>query len=128
MLMRTHRCGELTKVHSGQTAVLNGWVHRRRDHGNVIFIDLRDRFGITQIVFNQELNAAAHKRAHELRSECVVSVTGKVMLRPEGSANPDLKTGEIEVMAQAVEILNDAQTRQFVIEDEADVTEALRLK
>jgi len=108
--------------------VLNGWVHRRRDHGNVIFIDLRDRFGITQIVFNQELNAAAHKRAHELRSECVVSVTGKVMLRPEGSANPDLKTGEIEVMAQAVEILNDAQTPPFVIEDEADVTEALRLK
>ena len=128
MLMRTHRCGELTKVHSGQTVVLNGWVHRRRDHGNVIFIDLRDRFGITQIVFNQELNAAAHKRAHELRSECVVSVTGKVMLRPEGSANPDLKTGEIEVMAQAVEILNDAQTPPFVIEDEADVTEALRLK
>ncbi|TLY17431.1 MAG: aspartate--tRNA ligase [Nitrospirae bacterium] len=128
MLMRTHRCGELTKVHSGQTVVLNGWVHRLRDHGNVIFIDLRDRFGITQIVFNQELNAAAHKRAHELRSECVVSVTGKVMLRPEGSANPDLKTGEIEVMAQAVEILNDAQTPPFVIEDEADVTEALRLK
>ena len=128
MLMRTHRCGELTKVHSGQTAVLNGWVHRRRDHGNVIFIDLRDRFGMTQIVFNQELDAAAHKRAHELRSECVVSVTGKVMLRPEGSANPDLKTGEIEVMAQAVEILNDAQTPPFVIEDEADVTEALRLK
>ena len=128
MKMRTHRCGELTKAHSGQIVVLSGWVHRRRDHGNVIFIDLRDRFGITQIVFNQELNAAAHKRAHELRSECVVSVTGKVMLRPEGSANPDLKTGEIEVMAQAVEILNDAQTPPFVIEDEADVTEALRLK
>lgn len=128
MKMRTHRCGELTKAHSGQTVVLNGWVHRRRDHGNVIFIDLRDRFGITQIVFNQELNAAAHKRAHELRSECVVSVSGKVMLRPEGSANPDLSTGEIEVMAQAVEILNDAQTPPFVIEDEADVTEALRLK
>jgi aspartyl-tRNA synthetase len=128
MKMRTHRCGELTKAHSGQTVVLSGWVHRRRDHGNVIFIDLRDRFGITQIVFNQELNPAAHKQAHELRSECVVSVTGKVMLRPEGSANPDLSTGEIEVMAQTVEILNDAQTPPFVIEDEADVTEALRLK
>src|SRR5437867_8235188 len=128
MKTRTHRCGELTKVHRGQTVVLNGWVHRRRDHGNVVFIDLRDRFGITQIVFNQEMNAAAHKRAHELLSECVVSVTGKVMLRPEGSANPDLSTGEIEVMAQAVEILNDAQTPPFVIEDEADVTEALRLK
>jgi len=128
MKMRTHRCGELTKVHVGQTVVLNGWVHRRRDHGNVIFIDLRDRFGITQIVFNQEVNAAVHKRAHELRSEFVMSVTGKVMLRPDGSANPDLSTGEIEVMAQAVEILNDAQTPPFVIEDEADVTEALRLK
>ncbi|MGH7205263.1 MAG: aspartate--tRNA ligase [Nitrospiraceae bacterium] len=128
MKIRTHRCGELTKAHVGQTVVLDGWVHRRRDHGNVIFIDLRDRFGITQIVFNQEMNAPAHKRAHELRSEFVVSVNGKVMLRPEGSANPDLGTGEIEVMAQAVEILNDAETPPFVIEDEADVTEALRLK
>ncbi len=128
MKMRTHRCGELTKAHVGQTVVLDGWVHRRRDHGNVIFIDLRDRFGITQIVFNQEMNTAAHKRAHELRSEFVVSVTGQVMLRPEGSSNPDLGTGEIEVRAQAVEILNDAETPPFVIEDEADVTEALRLK
>ena len=128
MKMRKHRCGELTKAHVGQTVVLDGWVHRRRDHGNVIFIDLRDRFGITQIVFNQEMNAAAHKRAHELRSEFVVSVTGQVMLRPEGSSNPDLGTGEIEVRAQAVEILNEAETPPFVIEDEADVTEALRLK
>ena len=128
MKPRTHRCGELKKAHVGQTVVLDGWVHRRRDHGNVIFIDLRDRFGIAQIVFNQELSAVAHKRAHELRSEFVVSVTGKEMLRPEGSANPDLSTGEIEVMAQAVEILNDAETPPFVIEDEADVTEALRLK
>ncbi len=128
MKMRTHRCGELTKAHVGQTVVLHGWVHRRRDHGNVIFIDLRDRFGITQVVFNQEMNATVHKRAHELRSEFVVSVTGQVMLRPEGSSNPDLGTGEIEVMAQAVDILNDAETPPFVIEDEADVTEALRLK
>ena len=128
MKPRTHRCGELKKAHVGQTVVLDGWVHRRRDHGNVIFIDLRDRFGVAQIIFNQEVNAAAHKRAHELRSEFVVSVTGKVVLRPEGSANPDLSTGEIEVMAQAVEILNDAETPPFVIEDEADVTEALRLK
>ena len=127
-MIRTHRCGELTRVDAGQTVVLNGWVQRRRDHGNVIFIDLRDRQGITQIVFNLEINPAAHQQAHALRSEYVVAVKGSVSLRPEGSANPNLATGEIEVMAQAVEILNEAATPPFVIEDESEVTEALRLK
>src|SRR6476469_5529404 len=86
---RTHRCGELTKAHVGQTVVLQGWVHGRRDHGMVMFIDLRDRTGLTQVVFNAERNREIHTAAHTLRSECVVSVTGQVMARPEESKNPD---------------------------------------
>ena len=103
MMFRSHTCGELTKAQVDQVVVLNGWVHRRRDHGNVIFIDLRDRFGLTQIVFNPESSADAHQRAHVLRGEYVVSVRGMVKLRPEGSANPDLSTGDIEVFVQDVD-------------------------
>jgi aspartyl-tRNA synthetase len=128
MNIRTHRCGELKKNHVGQTVVLNGWVQRRRDHGVVIFIDLRDRTGITQVVFNAERNLAVHQAAHALRSECVVSVTGQVMARPDESKNPDLSTGEVEIFVDAVEILNEAKTPPFVIEDDAEVTEAIRLK
>ncbi|HSF69402.1 MAG TPA: aspartate--tRNA ligase [Nitrospira sp.] len=128
MKRRTHRCGELTKTHVGQAVVLNGWVQRRRDHGTVMFIDLRDRTGITQVVFNAERNAAVHKAAHTLRSECVVSIAGQVLARPEESRNPNLSTGEIEVFVDAVEILNESKTPPFLIEDDADVTEAIRLK
>ncbi|MEW6544967.1 MAG: aspartate--tRNA ligase [Nitrospirota bacterium] len=128
MRLRTHHCGGLGKAHVGSTVTLTGWVQRRRDHGNVIFIDLRDRYGLTQIVFNPEISAAAHQAAHSLRSEFVAAVTGTVTLRPEGSANPNLATGEIEVLVKEVEILNEAKTPPFLIEDEADVTEALRLK
>ena len=128
MRIRTHRCGELNRDHVGKTVVLNGWVQRRRDHGMVMFVDLRDRTGVTQVVFNAERNAAVHHAAHTLRSECVVSVTGQVMARPEESRNPNLSTGEIEVFVDAVEILNEAKTPPFVIEDEAEVTEAVRLK
>ncbi len=128
MNIRTHRCGELKKQHVGQTVVLNGWVQRRRDHGVVIFIDLRDRTGITQVVFNAERNLAVHQAAHALRSECVVSVTGQVMARPDESKNPDLLTGEVEIFVDEVEILNEAKTPPFVIEDDAEVTEAIRLK
>lgn len=128
MNIRTHRCGELKKQHVGQTVVLNGWVQRRRDHGMVIFIDLRDRTGLTQVVFNAERNLAVHQAAHSLRSECVVSVTGHVMARPDESKNPNLSTGEIEVFVDAVEILNESKTPPFVIEDDAEVTEAIRLK
>ena len=117
MKMRTHRCGELTKAHVGQTVVLNGWVHGRRDHGTVMFIDLRDRQGITQVVFNAERNPAAHQQAHALRGEYVISVRGVVARRPDGSANPDLVTGEIEVIVESAEILNDARTPPFLIED-----------
>jgi aspartyl-tRNA synthetase len=128
MKLRTHRCGELNKAHVGQTVVLNGWVQRRRDHGMVMFIDLRDRTGIAQVVFNAERNAPVHQAAHALRSECVVSVTGQVMERPAESRNPNLPTGDIEVFVDAVEVLNEAKTPPFVIEDDADVTEAIRLK
>jgi len=128
MKNRTHRCGELNKKHVGQIVVLNGWVQRRRDHGMVIFIDLRDRTGLTQVVFNAERNLKVHQAAHLLRSECVVSVTGQVMARPDESKNPNLSTGEIEVFVDEVDILNEAKTPPFLIEDEAEVTEAIRLK
>src|SRR4026209_1933281 len=128
MKSRSHRCGELNKTHVGQTVVLQGWVQGRRDHGMVMFIDLRDRTGITQVVFNAERKREVHKSAHTLRSECVVSVTGQVMSRPEGSKNPHLSTGDIEVFVDAVEILNEAKTPPFVIEDDASVTEGIRLK
>ena len=128
MKIRTHRCGELTSKQIGQTVVLNGWVQRRRDHGMVIFIDLRDRTGITQVVFNAERNLRCHQAAHTLRSECVVAVTGQVMARPDDSKNPDLSTGDIEIFVDDVEILNEAKTPPFLIEDDADVTESIRLK
>ncbi len=128
MNIRTHRCGELNTKQIGETVVLNGWVQRRRDHGMVIFIDLRDRTGITQVVFNAERNLRCHQAAHTLRSECVVSVTGQVMARPDESKNPDLSTGEIEIFVDDVEILNEAKTPPFLIEDDADVTESIRLK
>ena len=128
MKSRTYRCGELNRSHVGQMVVLNGWVQRRRDHGTVLFVDVRDRTGITQVVFNTERNAAAHEAGQALRSECVVSITGTVVARPDESRNANLATGDIEVLVDALEILNEAKTPPFVIEDEADVTEALRLK
>ena len=128
MNIRTHQCGALTKTHEGQWVVLNGWVHRRRDHGNVVFIDLRDRYGIIQIVLNPEVGKEAHQQAQLLRSEFVLSVAGRVKQRPEGSENPDLKTGEVEVFGETLEILNEARTPPFLLEDDVDATEALRLK
>lgn len=128
MKRRTHHCGELTKGQVGQTVTLAGWVHGRRDHGNVIFIDLRDRYGLTQVVFNPEVSAEAHRGAHALRGEFVVAVTGTVALRPAESVNPRLSTGEVEVLVREVEILNEARTPPFPIEDEVQVAEALRLK
>ncbi len=128
MKSRTHRCGELNRSHIGQTVVLNGWVQRRRDHGTVLFVDVRDRTGITQVVFNAERNAGVHETGQALRSECVVSVTGTVAARPDESRNANLATGDVEVLVDGLEVLNEAKTPPFVIEDDADVTEALRLK
>ena len=128
MKTRTHTCGQLRARQIGQMVHLMGWVQRRRDHGSLIFIDIRDRTGITQVVFNAERNASVHQAAHALRPECVVAVGGMVAARPEESRNPELPTGEVEVLVDSVEILNEAKTPPFLIEDDADVTEAIRLK
>ncbi len=125
---RTHTCGQIRPGEIGQTVTLNGWVDTRRDLGGVIFIDLRDRYGKTQVVFNPQVNPVAHKAAESLRSEFVVSVTGVVEGRPEGTINPDLTTGEIDVMASAVTILNRAETTPFPIDDNIDTNEDIRLK
>jgi aspartyl-tRNA synthetase len=127
-MRRTHTCGELGLKDVGSEVVLMGWVQRRRDHGGVIFIDFRDREGITQIVFNPETNQALHAKAHSIRSEFVLGVRGTVETRLEGMTNPNLKTGEIELMVTELKILNPAQTPPFLIEDVVDVSENIRLK
>lgn len=126
---RTHNCGILRKEHIGQQTTLSGWVNRRRNHGGLIFIDLRDRFGITQIVFDPEKNPIAHTEAEKLRAEWVISVKGCVIPRRPGMANPKLDTGEIEVEIEELEILSKAKTPPFSISDETiEVNEELRLK
>ena len=125
---RTHHCGELTRDQDGQTVTLMGWVHGRRDHGGVLFIDVRDRFGVTQLVFDVEADHSIHERANELRNEFVIAATGRVRLRPEESVNPQIATGEIEIRVDALDVLNRANTPPFLIEDDSQATEALRLK
>lgn len=125
---RTHHCGELTGSFSGQHVILQGWVARRRDHGNLIFIDLRDIHGITQIVFDPHENEAAYTQAKELKQEYVISVAGLVRQRPNGMVNPQMKTGDIEVLATQIEILNPAKTPPFLIVDDVDATEELRFR
>ena len=127
-MRRTHHCCELGSANVGNEVVLMGWVQRRRDHGGVIFIDLRDHNGLTQVVFNPEHNSAVHEKAHDIRGEFVIAVKGKVEHRPEGMTNPDLATGEIEVMVNELKILNQAQTPPFMIEDDIDVSESIRLQ
>ncbi len=127
-LQRTHTCGQLRKADAGSEITLSGWVDTRRDHGGVIFIDLRDRYGKTQIVFNPEHNAETHEAASVLRSEFVISVKGKVEERPEGMANPDLDTGDIDVMVDKLEILNTSETTPFEITGDTEVSTELRLK
>lgn len=125
---RTHTCGELREANIGEKVVLNGWVDTRRDLGGVIFIELRDRYGITQIVFEPHYNEEAHKAGKDLRSEYVVSVEGKVRKRPEGTEKPELSTGMVDVMVDMILILNEAKTTPFPIKDDVDVSEDLRLK
>ena len=127
-LRRSHSCGELTQKNSGQEVILSGWVQRRRDHGGVIFVDLRDRTGITQVVFNPKINSKLHKEAEQLRSEYVISVKGKVEARPEGMKNPKMKTGDIEIEVTEFEILSSSKPLPFMIEDEAEVGENIRLQ
>ena len=127
-LKRTHTCGELTAANQGLEVLLMGWVNRWRDHGQLLFVDLRDREGVTQIVFNAENNAELHRLAKTLRSEFVVAARGKVRVRDKGLENPNLKTGEIEVAASQLWILSEAKTTPFPIEDEITTSEDLRLK
>lgn len=124
---RTHNCGELRQEHTGQTVTLMGWVNARRDHGPLIFIHLRDREGITQVVFDAEHSAEAHAKAKEARSEYVLAVTGKCIVRDANNFNPNMTTGEIEIIAEEVSILNDARTPPFQI-DRCEAAEDIRLK
>lgn len=125
---RTAACAELGSENVGQKVVLNGWVQRRRDHGGLIFVDLRDRSGIVQVVFSPEESTEAFHVAEEVRSEYVLAVQGLVRKRPEGTANPKLITGEIEVLANKAWVLNAAKTPPFYIEERVDVDESVRLR
>ncbi|MEJ2493072.1 MAG: aspartate--tRNA ligase [Ignavibacteriaceae bacterium] len=128
MKTRTHTCGELTAKDAGRSVVLNGWVDRRRDLGGVIFIGLRDRYGITQVVIEPEKNEEVQKLGKQLRNEFVVSIEGTVRNRPADQVNKEMTTGEIDVVVENLEILNEAETPPFAIKDNIDAFEDLRLK
>lgn len=127
-LHRTHFCGQLNRDNDGQEVVLCGWVARRRDHGGLIFIDLRDRSGIVQVVFSPDVNVDAFKKAESVRSEFVLTVHGSVKMRAQETVNKNMSTGEIEVFGAELRILNTAKTPPFYIQDHIDVDETLRLK
>ncbi len=125
--MRSHYCGEVNETLVGETVTVTGWMHRRRDHGGVIFVDLRDREGLVQLVFNPE-DAESFAVAEKVRSEYVLEMTGLVRLRPEGSDNPGLKSGKIEIVANELTILNSAETPPFPLTEQAEVSEDIRLR
>ena len=127
-MLKTHSCGELNKRYVGAKVTLAGWVDRRRDHGGLIFIDLRDREGTVQVVFNPETSKQCHAIASEMHNEYVVRVSGEVTLRPPGTENPKLPTGDVEVIAQNTDILNPSKTPPFYINEDVKVDENLRLK
>ncbi|MGH2709769.1 MAG: aspartate--tRNA ligase, partial [Actinomycetota bacterium] len=126
--MRTHRCGELRGEHAGQTVALCGWVAHQRDHGGVLFVDLRDREGFVQIVIHPVEQPDAHATASRLKTESVVRVTGEVRSRPSGTVNPELPTGEVEVAVVEIQVLSEADTPPFPIEDRIQASEDLRLR
>jgi len=127
-LLKTHSCGELRQEHVGTEVTLAGWVDRRRDHGKLIFIDLRDRGGIVQVVFNPEVSVPCHEIAGRMRSEYVVQVSGEIAFRPKGTENSKLPTGDVEVIARNTEILNTSETPPFYINEDTEVEESVRLK
>jgi aspartyl-tRNA synthetase len=127
-MYKTHTCGELRASHAGQHVTLAGWVHRRRDHGGVVFIDLRDRFGLTQVVINPDLPQETLDLIGNVRSEWVLQITGKVQPRPDGMLNPKMSTGEIEVALLSLEVLNPAKALPFMISSDEEVDENMRLK
>lgn len=127
-LSRTHSCNDLGKKNVGEQVTLMGWVLRRRDHGGVIFIDLRDRRGITQVVFNPEINPEVHAKAHQIRSEWVLAIRGRVESRPDDMANPKLATGEIEILVDELRILNSSETPPFPLDEVVEISDNLRLQ
>ncbi|HEY8475324.1 MAG TPA: aspartate--tRNA ligase [Chloroflexota bacterium] len=127
-MKRTHTCGELRAANIGESVLLQGWVHRRRDHGGLVFLDLRDRWGITQVVVNPQHAPEAHRVASEVRAEYVVEVRGTVARRPEGTENPKLATGEVEVIVDALDVLNPSLPLPFSVADEGEVNETVRLE
>ena len=127
-LRRTHMCGDLRASDAGQTVLLMGWAHRRRDHGSVIFIDLRDRTGHTQAIFHEDVDPVIHQRAEEVRAEYVIAVEGVVALRSKETINPNMPTGEVEVVASKIWILNESRTPPFPMEEHVEVAEDVRLK
>jgi len=127
-MLKTHRCGELRERHEGTRVTLAGWVHRRRDHGGLTFVDLRDRWGVVQVVFNPDASPEAHQVAADLRPEYVMQITGTVRLRPETMINRNLSTGGVEVLAEDARVLNTSRTPVFYINKEENVDESLRLR
>ena len=127
-LKRSNYCGKISEEDIGKEVVLMGWVAKRRDLGGVIFVDLRDREGIIQIVMNPTISEEAHEKAKELRNEYVIAVKGMVAKRPAGTENPELKTGNIEVNVTELRILNVSKPPPFPIEEKVDISENIRLK
>ncbi|HRU39347.1 MAG TPA: aspartate--tRNA ligase, partial [Candidatus Goldiibacteriota bacterium] len=128
MLKRTIYCGSVTEELSGKDVVINGWLDTRRDHGGVIFLDIRDREGKVQVVFDPEIDKDLHEAAHKLRGEYVLAVKGKVRMRPEGTKNTKIKTGMVEIVASEIEVFNQSQPLPFPIDESVEVNEDLRLK
>ncbi len=126
-MMRSHYCGQLNESLEGQEVTLCGWVHRRRDHGGVIFLDIRDREGLAQVVFDPD-RADTFAAADRVRSEYVVKITGKVRLRPAGAGNANMASGAIEVLGYELEVLNEAETPPFPLNEYSDVGEETRLR
>lgn len=126
-MLRSHTCGELRKDHEKEIVTLCGWVHRRRDHGKLIFIDIRDRYGFTQVVFVPGVSKEAHEIAQKLGPEFVIKVAGEVVARSERNVNKEIGTGEVELCAQSLEILNESKTPVFEVDDDGEVGEELRL-
>ena len=127
-LKRTHKCAELSIANIGQQVTVMGWAHKRRDLGGVIFVDLRDRSGIVQLVFNNEISGEIFNKAEKIRNEYVLAVTGEVVRRSDETVNPKLLTGEIEIIAKELRILSNAETSPIYIEEDTDVNENVRLK
>ena len=127
-MYRTHTCGELTKENNGQEVTLSGWVNNRRDHGGIIFIDLRDRYGLTQVKYDPKINKEAWQVADKVRPEYVIKITGEVLMRPSDMVNKKMETGEIEIAAHEIEILSESKTPPFEISQDKPVNEDLRLR